>query len=183
MIVFIHIPKTAGVSIRVASASIGQAFKTLYHEPVKSAYLYKNLKDTDFVITSIRNPYDRAVSLFYFLRKNTGYSTRFICDQTVSQFWETFNEHVTFTQPQCYFLKDANNKVSERINKIIRFETLKEDWRELQQNYNLPSLPHENINETRPAIHWQDELTHAAIERIGEIYADDFEHLGYKRLY
>ena len=170
MLEFIHIPKTAGVSICKA---IGQAPG---HRPPSAT----NRKA--FVFSCVRNPYDRAVSLFYFLRdRSPEYKAQFMADgETVNSFWTEKASHIrpiTFTQPQKAWLQDI-----ERIDKLIRFETLAEDWAEMQQAFNLPDLEHKNGDTSRPATPWQDELTEESIAKIGELYADDFEHLNYERL-
>ena len=168
MLEFIHIPKTAGVSICKA---IGQV-------PGHR----RNAAPSLFVFSCVRNPYDRAVSLYYFLRdKSPEYKAQFMEDgETVNSFWTEKASHIrpiTFTQPQTAWLQDI-----ERIDKLIRFETLVEDWTKMQQAFNLPELEHKNANTSRPATPWQDELTDESIAIIGELYADDFERLNYERI-
>ena len=100
--------------------------------------------------------------------------------ETVNSFWTEKASHIrpiTFTQPQKAWLQDI-----DRIYKLIRFETLAVDWAEIQQTFNLPALEHKNGDTSRPATPWQDELSDESIAKIGELYADDFEHLNYERL-
>ena len=141
-----------------------------------------NPKANDFVFSCVRNPYDRAVSMFYHLTdKCPPYRKQFMQDgETVNSFWTEKASHIrpiTFTQAQTAWLQDI-----ERIDKLIRFETLAEDWAEMQQSFDLPDLEHKNANTSRPATPWQDELSDESIAKIGELYADDFEHHNYERL-
>lgn len=168
MLNFIHIPKTAGVSICNAIR------QRPGHRP-------KEIKAGSFVFSCVRNPYDRAVSLYYFLRdKAPNYREVFMVDgETVNTFWEerihVIRQH-RFTQMQALWLDGI------KVDKLLRFENLAEDWLEMQDAFDLPDLDHENENELRPSIHWKDELSPEAIAMIGELYADDFEHLGYERI-
>ena len=169
MLEFIHIPKTAGVSICTA---IGQ---THGHRP-------RSIKQGAFVFSCVRNPYDRAVSLYYFLRdKAPNYKEKFMVDgETVNTYWQERVSQIRpmrFMQPQKAWLEDV-----ERIDKLIRFETLAEDWAEMQQTFDLPDLEHKNGDTSRPTTPWQEELSEESIAKIGEIYAEDFEHLNYERL-
>ena len=170
MLKFVHIPKTAGVSICKA---IGQSYG---HKPPVA------IKRSSCVFTCVRNPYDRAVSLFYFLKdRSPEYKAQFMAsDETVNSFWQHKAGHIRpikFTQSQVSWIRNA-----ERLDKIIRFENLSDDWASFAEIHKLPPLPHKNINESRPSMSWQDELTPESIAKIGELYADDFENLNYERI-
>lgn len=77
-------------------------------------------------------------------------------------------------QPQMSWINE-----SARVDKIIKFESIENEWRELQEEHNLPDLKHINKSTHR---HWPKELDNESIKVLGELYADDFEHLGYERL-
>ena len=170
MLRFFHIPKTAGMSICNAMGIPAG------HRPIM------NPKPNHFIFSCVRNPYDRAASLFYYLTDNCPpYTKQFMAEgETVNSFWTEKASHIrpiTFTQPQKAWLQDI-----ERIDKLIRFETLAEDWAEMQLAFDLPALEHKNGDTSRPATPWQDELSDESIAKIGELYAEDFEHLNYERL-
>ena len=168
MLDFIHIPKTAGVSICKA---IGQQHG---HRP-------RPIKPGAFVFSCVRNPYDRAVSLYYFLRdKAPNYREAFLIDgETVNTFWQerihVIRQH-RFTQPQAKWLDGI------KVDRLLRFENLAGEWQKMRDEFELPELESENVNEFRPAIQWQDELSAESIAKIGELYAEDFEHLNYERI-
>lgn len=99
--------------------------------------------------------------------------------ETVNTYWQRADKMalpIRFIQPQKAWLQDI-----ERIDKLIRFETLEKDWAEMQQAFNLPDLEHKNIT-SKPATQWQDELTQESIAKIGELYSEDFERFGYDRI-
>lgn len=100
--------------------------------------------------------------------------------ETVNTYWEErINQirPVRFLQPQKAWIEDV-----ERIDKLIRFETLAEDWAEMRQAFELPALEHKNGDTSRPSTPWQEELTAESIAKIGEIYSDDFKYFNYKRI-
>ena len=100
--------------------------------------------------------------------------------ETVNSFWTEKASHIrpiTFTQPQMKWLQAV-----ERIDKLIRFETLAGDWEQFALEHDLPVLIHKNQNGSRPSTPWQEELTAESIAMIGELYADDFEHFNYERI-
>lgn len=140
-----------------------------------------DVKDEDYVFSCVRNPYDRAVSLYYFLReKSPAYRERFIDDNdTVDSYWMKAHN-----LKKVSFLKSQNKwlKVSPRINELLRFETLADDWSTLAVNHGLDKLKHINRSTLRPTPNWQEELSDESIAIIGELYADDFEHLNYERI-
>jgi hypothetical protein len=137
-----------------------------------------NIKHNDFVFSCVRNPYDRAVSLFYYAQQ----TSPVFCEQFlkgndgINEFWLNPDnlKRFRFGQPQTSWLNNA-----QRVDKIIRFERLLDDWAEIQSMHDLPALEHKNKSQRQP---WQDELTDEAVAIIGKLYADDFEHLGYERI-
>jgi len=169
MLKFIHIPKTAGMSIC-------QAVK----QP-SGHRRYINTRDDDFIFSCVRNPYDRAVSLFYFLKqKSPEYCKQFIGkNDNVDTFWMKAKNRkkIPFTASQCYWLKG-----SPRLDYLLRFEKLTDDWLELASMHELSKLKHINKSTLRPKQNWQEELSPDAVAIIGDLYADDFEHLGYERI-
>lgn len=174
MFEFIHIPKTAGTSICTA---IGQ--RPGHQRP---GHHFLKVNQDAYVFSCIRNPYDRAVSIYYFLRdKAPHYKSQIMVEgETVNTYWQervSQNTRLRFTQPQASWIQHI-----ERIDKFIRFETLTDDWAEMQKAYDLPDLQHHNANTFRPSIPWQEELTDQAVAKIGELYSEDFERFGYDRL-
>ena len=102
-------------------------------------------------------------------------------------FWQTIDkrQHPVVKwlySPQIEYLRDEQKAISPRIQHLLRFETLTEDWPAFALLHDLPPLPHKNKSEGRTSPNWQEELSAESIAKIGELYADDFEHLNYERL-
>lgn len=181
---FIHIPKTAGNSI----ASLGVKY-----------FGHKRLRELDIaageqLMTVVRNPYDRAVSTYYYIKQ---------CHQTPNQYCPTQDHDVNdwwsliynnkdrilnSPHPFCYyekqveFLNDYQGEgVSERIHHVLRYEDLEDTWQVFAETHGLKNLPHLNTSKLRPSLHWSEELNADSMAKIAEMYADDFELLQYQK--
>ena len=178
MIKLLHIPKNAGTSMQkaIGTPSIGHK-------------RFKDLKGGKY-FACVRNPYDRAVSVYWFMRKiqsNIPFNLA-ATFKNINEFWRDIptartSERVGLIDPQMDFLKEkGGNGISPRIETVLRYETLADDWPAFALLHDLPPLPHKNKSELRPATHWREQLNKESIARIGELYADDFEHLNYERI-
>ena len=176
---FIHIPKNAGTSIQnmLGPTSLG-------HRRVHE------LKGSPF-FACVRNPYDRAVSAYWFIRQ-TQARVAFNMAKTwkdVNEFWISFEKENKspfgrLVANQIDFIREVKGTggISPRIETVLRYETLAEDWPAFALLHDLPPLPHKNKSELRPATPWQEQLSDESISKIGELYAEDFETLNYERL-
>jgi len=214
MMSFLHIPKNAGSSINQAVE-----VKGTNHYPLRWRGIDPRIKiDAESpIFTSIRNPYDRILSVFYFLKQSQRHPRvlrqRRVRGRTFDRMtkFEDVNDFINrfYNEPerfrhnhkddertrfmlwntQCFyyeqinFINDADGEpISERINTVLRYETLAEDWPKFASENGFDNLPHANASKLRQGRNWQDELTEESIAKIGELYADDFEHLNYERL-
>ena len=168
MIRQIHIPKTAGTSIKQA---VGQ-LKPRHNK------LFQLAGDSFF--SCVRNPYDRACSAFWFVNRGERRHKSMI------DFWRERSQlklsKILVAAPQIDFIRDKPGVggISKRIKHLFRFETLAEDWPAFAAQHGFSKLPHVNQSE-RPTT-WQQEMTPELIEILNELYADDFEHLNYERI-
>jgi len=203
--IFIHIPKTAGLSVLQATKLARHGHKPIRHVETNNG---------EYVFTVVRNPYDRAVSQYYYMRGNIENAAHspyldkvaqtpevkkqkatwekirknnpLLLSAGVNNFWiDHFGKKEAkcwaFFYPQTHFLT-GKKPISERINKVLRYETLAEGWPRFAAKHGFDDLPHVNKSKLRTSPSWQDELTAESIAKIGEIYADDFEHLNYERI-
>lgn len=190
---FIHIPKTAGQSI----------FKST-RTPIEMHKEFKQMTsrvdDDTFVYAVIRNPYDRAVSLYYYLRSRIwksscrDWNAAMCClahGADVNEFWTRFITPKQFQfqcrqfpmmRPQIEFLNEKEpNVVSPRIDKILIFEKLNEDWEELMKIRGFQPLCHKNKGKNRAKIHWSEELKPETIAHLSNLYDKDFKTLPYQK--
>jgi len=180
MMQFLHIPKTAGTSILKATNGRSDGHK-----------LIGDLQGDSF-FSCVRNPYDRACSVYWFMLGRWKLMKKMQPFDMSSEhtsllyFWQTIDkrQHPVVKwlySPQIEYLRDEQKAISPRIQHLLRFETLTEDWPAFAAEHGFAELPHINKSE-RPSESWQEEMTPELIAIINELYADDFEHLNYERI-
>lgn len=149
--VFIHINKTGGTSV---ISIIGKSFRK--HLTAKDIIKYIGQKKWDkiYKFTVIRNPWDRVVSQYKFRTK----TNKSKMQESPLQFNEwvkkVFEENDPFyfgKRPQMYipqvdWLKDKDNEI--KIDKIIRFENLNEEFIEVADYLGIDNNLH-HLNSTR----------------------------------
>jgi len=190
-LIFIHIPKTGGSAVTHELATRGvwnykkltrgvrPKWQTYYHRksgyPMHSGFqvmLEKHLDYTRFA--SIRSPFTWALSHFNRVRKRAGLETT----------REAFHEWLAMDEPT--LVPNATYRLQHRWidarTRLIRFETLSKDLRELMAPLEIecnlgPPIPgQESISPRAPEFYspW-------AIDRVAELWAEDFERLGYSK--
>jgi hypothetical protein len=184
--IFVHIPKCAGIS--VSQALYGnlagghnslEAYFTVF-EPEKILNYFK--------FTFVRNPWDRLVSAYYFLKAGgMNEEDRLWAEAEIIsypdfdhfvRFWlteENINKYIHF-KPQVSFIQDRRDKV--RMDFIGFFENLKDDFKfvagRLGREADLPKL---NTSERNFYTNYYTEETQKIVARV---YAKDIELLGYQ---
>lgn len=189
---FIHIPKAAGSSIWATTG-----MKMEMHKELK--FMMNRVKPDTFVFASIRNPYDRAVSLYYYLRtrirKRTcrDWNAAMCClaqGVDVNEFWLKFITPQQFKfqckafpmmRPQTDFVEDKDSIISTRIDKILKFENLEKEWEQIRAIRGFKPLAKRNVGRNRPNLHWSEELNPETIEHLSNLYDKDFKCLPYKK--
>ena len=157
------------------------------------------VKPDTFVFASIRNPYDRAVSLYYYLRtrirKRTcrDWNAAMCClaqGVDVNEFWLKFITPQQFKfqckafpmmRPQTDFLEDQESVISTRIDKILKVENLEEEWEELRAIRGFKPLAKRNVGKNRAEMPWVEELDPETIEHLSNLYDKDFKCLPYNK--
>jgi hypothetical protein len=203
---FIHIPKNAGTSIKAALTASNLELPSLPNHFTLSQIINNIaiVKNNSEFFSCVRDPYDRAHSIYWFLKKAHSQFPQSLAGQglDINEFWvelyklkgfymhyqseETFKKFIPkcpMFKSQMDFLRDKEGEggVSSRIKTILRFESLEDDWKAFAIANDLADLNHINKTE-KPETSYADEFRDDVIAMIGEMYADDFEHLGYKRL-
>ncbi|MFD0979919.1 sulfotransferase family 2 domain-containing protein [Tropicimonas aquimaris] len=193
--VFVHIPKCGGQSIEAAfcedlgldwnrhrhlllmferpeNGSWGGSVNRLAHLPARDYvhhdYLPGRLWDTFFTFSTVRNPFARLESLYFYSRANKRADFAAFVNRMVPR--RVANE---MYRPQSTFLTDPDGKVL--VSRIYRLETLSRDWADIRQRAGLSTdLPHKNRS-TRAPLEWTDPMR----DIVREVYADDFTLLAY----
>jgi len=202
--IFIHVPKTAGLSIGRALEPYSdnqprQGFRRLMsHLPLPERETdvafrlhvtarWARMKLPPEVFESyckfavVRNPYDRAVSLYHFLSQrpeNRNYervsrlSFKGFLDELASR------RRLLRDPTQLAFVSDGEG--GSLANRTLRFESLAVDFHDLCRALGLPSnvgLPTRNVSDHKPyREYYADDYNRRA---VAEIFAADFKAFGY----
>ena len=185
-IIFIHIPKCAGTSVWSALQMEPTPNNLIsFEEPVlqhllpaqlKGKYITETVWNSYRKITIVRNPYDRIISDFFWLRSKS----RFLQVRSFDDFLnlaekvvteKRFSDNVYFDHfyPQHFYFEGI------QYDDVLRVENLQSDFEKLRVKYGLPHrLP--LINKGKPPVL---RLTSRQQERVYDLYQRDFDQFGY----
>ncbi|MEY8847889.1 sulfotransferase family 2 domain-containing protein [Psychroserpens sp. XS_ASV72] len=185
--IFVHIPKAAGISINKALfGNLGGA-----HTKLKAYQLIFNKEEfySYYKFTFVRNPWDRLVSTYFFLKKGGLHEKdKQWFDDNLAKFqnFEDFvvnwlNEENIYKwihfNPQFEFIT-VNNKVL--VDDIYKMETINEDIKTLASKLNVAiDLKHENQNPNRHQK-YREYYSPKTKEIVRSVYKKDIELLDYQ---
>ncbi len=188
--IFVHIPKTAGVSIsRALFGNMGGG-----HHPVS---LYQFVFDKAeygryFTFSFVRNPWDRLHSAFHFLKRggfneeNARWADRYLSD------FENFEHFVLYGLdrrtvwngvhffPQVHFLTLPGSHRLQ-VDFVGRFERLETDFQHVASKIsNVPAhqLPAENATDHQKPD-FRDIYSPMMRDIVADVYAEDIRLFGY----
>ena len=188
-LIFVHIPKTAGNSIKYALSLKGDNHRTL-----SSIVDEENINIQEyFTFTFVRNPYSRLVSAYNFI-KNGGYNGNNKWDIKVR---DTYIKNLSFKD---FVLENCYNKknqikcnhfigavhflpqtyfIDTKIDFIGKVENLQKDFDIVCDRVGIPhlTLKHKNIGEKANYLDYYD---NELIEIVKSLYHDDFKKFNYK---
>lgn len=200
---FIHVPKTAGSSLRLAMRNTGQ--QPWHGDGHRRLVDYAD--DPHPALTCKRNPYDRSISIFSLIcqreklkfespEEKIGAFRDFVAHGRApaeknirlggavlsAQVSGPYNSEWEYARPQVTWTHGVIT-LDCLVDHTLRFEHLDQDWEEfcrLKLEMDPVKVPHKNSSNLRrgvPGIRlWYDSRT---AELIYEQYRDDFEVLGY----
>ena len=175
--IFIHIPKTAGVTIYSQLP-----LRDYYHKKISN---YSNDKINEyFTFSFVRNPFDRAVSTYKFLnsescmkwpwanRKIHNLVKSMSFDEFIKNLFKIRNKHITL---QFNYITHTSLK----MDFIGKFENLQEDFNIICDKIGIPrkELPHKNATKHKHYTEYYDDETR---EIVAEKYAKDIEYFNYE---
>jgi hypothetical protein len=184
--IFVHVPKCAGISVNKALfGNLAGGHTTL--EQYLNIYEPKNILSY-FKFTIVRNPWDRVVSAYHFLKQGglNKWDQEFFQKELAAfdsfedfvKGWlihpENINKHHHF-QVQCHYILDKRNKV--HLDFIGYLENIDEDFEYICNKMKIQAtLPNSN-NSNRN--NYQDYYSDETKSVVAEAYKQDIELLGY----
>ena len=185
--IFVHIPKTAGTS--VSKALFGSEFGhcTVDHYEIFSPKRFHNY----FKFAFVRNPWDRFLSAYKFLKKGGMYSVdKNWADIHLSEF-NNFEQFVLSLKkedqaqrilrgihfiPQHKFICDYKFQI--KVDFLGRFENINQDFSVVSDKLGLDvQLPHLNRSHN---INFRDSYTDEMAAIVAQLYKKDLEIFDYK---
>lgn len=197
-LIFIHVPKCAGRSVcDVFHQRFDHfTFHYYYKEYTKFIRMYETF-------SIVRNPYDRLVSIYHYIKEHRRHSTEPIAVKGASfKWWLTMNimkyqGDFTYTSPEgeragdgdigsSFFFSPQWRRVSSpdgaMVNKVFYFERLHEVEQFLNSKVGVHiTLPHKNSSVHKP---WREYYDSELIElcRMFRPIQEDCNKLGYELL-
>lgn len=178
--IFIHINKTAGTSIGEA---IGMPVKDHLTAKEVIAKIGETKWNEAYKFTFVRNPWDKAVSLYEYRRKKdrTEIASRGISfsDWVVMTYGEEKDfsyYNVKSFQPQVEWLKNNRGKVD--MDFIGKFESINQDFDHIRKVIGLDTvLPHRNASKRDTYHSYYDDETREIVARW---FREDIELFDYR---
>ena len=169
--IFIHIPKNAGTSIETLFAN--DSFRI---QPNKHANIFeikrkfKNSYNNYKKFTIIRNPYDKMVSWYFYLKRNLGKNYKVIefneWIKDPSKFWH-IDDPINFLDPQ-------HTWIDETVS-IIKYENLNKELNKFfKEKIDLPVTNKSNHE------HFLNYYNKESLNIIYDRYKEDFKKYNYK---
>lgn len=188
--VFVHIPKTGGAS--VIQICMRHGIRIIDHDLRNPDHIslarYRNLNPNIYSFAIVRNPWDRVVSTYHYLKKggikeeDRADGNRFVnCYKDFNEFvLEAFKDQSILEQihfrPQYEWMSDENGLI---VDLVGRFEKLQMSCARWCKSIGLPGykLPHVNKSEHKPYKAYYSEKT---IDIIRNAYSKDIEFFKYR---
>lgn len=180
--IFIHIPKTGGTSItKFLYPNFSDERLRTYSK--KHFYISDYIKegvvnlDEFFKFAFVRNPYERALSHYFYLAVDRLEPRYKITYSSFYDFARKIDIKCRYSQPQADCLLDEKGKLC--VDFVGKFENLQEDFNFICDKISAPrqKLPH--INKTNHK-HYSQYCDDRTLELIQKMYAKDFEYFDYE---
>jgi hypothetical protein len=201
--IFVHVPKTAGTSLARALEPYSDNHpreglrRILSHLPVPESHetvafrmhvtaRWARLKLPADVYNGyrkfavVRNPYDRAVSLYHYLSQRTDHHLyERVSRMSFKGYLDYLAKRRRSKDPtQLFYIGDAQGQPI--VDDILRFENLNDDFANLCGNLGMPGrveLPMRNTSDHSP--YWEYYTDDRTRDMVRDLFAVDFAAFGY----
>jgi len=183
--IFVHIPKSAGTSVRESLFGGGGAHRTIAgFQAVLSPELFAEC----FKFTFVRNPWDRLVSAFFYLKNKNMMSNQRWAKENLSKF-EDFNTFVTqwltrenlwsyvFFRPQYHFISFEDKQPA--VDFIGFYENLAADFNVIRDRIKSSAQLEEKNRNSQRGRDYREYYTDETRNLVAALYAEDIELFGY----
>ncbi len=181
---FIHLPKNAGSSVtKVLADYVGvdreelrpQKYKFIYAKDIPS--VLDGRQDDYFVFTVIRNPWERVVSYFHYL-KQIRQPPHNLAKNVMFPNWVVAGGFKTL-QTQMSQLSDSGFPTpSTHIDYVARLETLSDDWPKICQKMGIQcDMMHDKKSKHE---HYSSYYNNKTKDIVYKFYNADINGLGYE---
>ena len=174
---FIHIPKAGGSSIQNIIKRYNNELPSCLHNSVKK--YSREYRDSCFVFSFVRNPYDRLLSAYKYLTGGSGNKSDTKFGKTLSPDFKYFVRDQLNNNLNWLHFKPIKFWLNDDIDYIGRFENLQQDFNIVCDKIEIPrqKLPHKNKSKHKHYTEYYDDETR---EIVAEKYAKDIEYFGYE---
>jgi hypothetical protein len=205
-LIFIHIPKTGGTFIESRLQSLNTKIyntKRIFGGHARYIDFKDKIKDIDVydIFSIVRNPYDRIISAYNYLKtrvnkgnpldqkewlglKSPSSLTEFINAIYDEYKHNNLHYYIHILQQVC-FVRDNDDQIK---SKILKYEYLNMDFLKFIEKYKLNIEVYNELSKIYSKIDikkhydYNKELSSNDINKINEIYHDDFELFNYTKL-
>lgn len=190
--VFVQIPKNASSSIHKVlenQTDVNHNHRT-YIEVLSEND--PELIESYYSFAICRNPYDRFVSAYEYMKQNSGGEWNPTFEEAVDEFYSRGSHFYTTEDiifwPQHRFVTIKNIIL---VDDIIKYEEMNNQWSNIVEkickttpsSFSKPGsiIPRENITYIREERKWQDYYNDDLKDKVYHLYKKDFELFGYKK--
>ena len=174
---FIHIPKAGGSSIQNIIKKHNKDLTGCLHESVTE--YSKEYRNSCFVFSFVRNPYDRLSSAHKYLTGGYGNLGDVKFGKTLSSDFKYFVKSQLKNNMNWLHFRPMKFWLNDDIDFIGKTENYEHDFNIVCDKIGIPKqqLPHKNATKHKHYTEYYDDETKSI---VAEIYAKDIEYFGYE---
>jgi len=174
---FIHIPKAGGSSIQNIIKKCNKELTGCLHKYVNN--YSKEYRNSCFVFSFVRNPYDRLLSAHKYLTGGFGNEGDKKFGKTLSSDFKYFAKNQLNNNMNWLHFRPMIHWLNDDVDFIGKFENIQQDFNIICDKIGIPQqeLSHENKSKHKHYTEYYDDETR---QIVAEIYAEDIDKFGYK---